>query len=192
MKTKTDSIPIPRKKVKTGRVGIGNERAKKITVNNKSDTPVLIEEIVAINDDSCFDVPMETIEIIDSSSDESSSLEESSIEIIADADHDDNTNQLHLFPKIVAKLSTIDYRKNILQNGCHSLTYIDLLSLEPSLTNMEQKGICEIDQGFKVGWLHNEILNSYFHNITKERHDVLYIGSTIATSIGHGQSFRKL
>ena len=44
----------------------------------------------------------------------------------------------------------------------------------------------------KLGWPHDEIINSFLFNLTKEHSEVLFYGSTEAALIHHEKSFRKM
>ena len=80
----------------------------------------------------------------------------------------------------------------LLKNHCHSLFFLDPLSLEVNLTKDELRGIRQYDANFKIGWLHDEVINSYFSVICKSQEKVLYCGTTEALLISHGKSFRRL
>ena len=56
----------------------------------------------------------------------------------------------------------------------------------------DQIEIKKIDPLNKVGWLHDEKLNSFINNITMDQLNTLYICSTTAMSISHSHSFRRL
>ena len=67
-----------------------------------------------------------------------------------------------------------------------------LMSLEDCHTYAQMKDIKSHDKLFKPGWLHDEILNSFLFNLTKEHSSVLFCGSTEAMLIHRGKSFRKM
>ena len=80
----------------------------------------------------------------------------------------------------------------LLKNHCHSISFLDLLSLEVNLAKDELRRIRQYDSNFKIGWLHDEVTNSYFSVICKCQEKVLYCGTTEALLISHGKSFRRL
>ena len=63
------------------------------------------------------------------------------------------------------------------------------LSLEVNLTKDELR---RMRQYFKIGWLHDELINCYFSVICKTQKTVLYCRTTEALLISHGNSFRML
>ena len=63
------------------------------------------------------------------------------------------------------------------------------MSLEVSHTYTQMKDIKSYD---KLGWPHDEIINSFLFNLTKEHSEVLFYGSTEAALIHHEKSFRKM
>ena len=79
-----------------------------------------------------------------------------------------------------------------LLNGCYTVTFLDLLSLEVCHIYAQMKDIKSYDKLFNPGWLHDEIINSLLFNLTKEHTEVLFCGSTEAMLIHHGKSFRKM
>ena len=80
----------------------------------------------------------------------------------------------------------------LLKNGNHTITYLDLLSLERTITASELAKIKKYDKNFKTGWLHDEIVNSFFYQLTNRNEELLYCDSTAALVISEGKPFRKL
>ena len=94
---------------------------------------------------------------------------------------------IEIFPKTVSKPPLdVNLKKSLLKNGPHSLSYIDILSLESTMTTSDHHKVLKIDPQFKIGWLHDEIINSYLYCITRSNENVLYVGTTVAISISHG------
>ena len=79
-----------------------------------------------------------------------------------------------------------------LRNGCYTVTFLDLVLLEVCHTYAQMMDIKSYDKLFKPGWHHNEMLNFFLFSLTKEHSKVLFCGSTEATFIYHGKSFRKM
>ena len=101
-------------------------------------------------------------------------------------------NSLH-YSSIIPRLPFVDdISTTLLKNHCHSISFLDLLSLEVNLTKDELRRIRQYDVNFKIGWLHDEVINSYFSVICKSQEKVLYCGTTEALLISHGKSFRRL
>ena len=102
-----------------------------------------------------------------------------------------NLNKFHT--AIIPRLPFVnDICTLLLKNHCHSIFFLDLLSLEVNLTKDQLRGIRKYDANFKIGWLHDEVINSYFSVICKSQEKVLYCGTTEALLISHGKSFRRL
>ena len=102
-----------------------------------------------------------------------------------------NLNKFHT--AIIPRLPFLnDISTMLLKNHCHSISFLDLLSLEVNLVKDELRRIRQYDANFKIGWLHHEVINSYFSVICKSQEKVLYYGTTEALLISHGKSFRTL
>ena len=102
-----------------------------------------------------------------------------------------NLNKFHT--AIIPRLPFVnDISTTLLKNHCHSISFLDLLSLEVNLRKDELRRIWQYDANFKIGWLHDEVINSYFSVICKSQEKVLYCGTTEALLISHGKSFRRL
>ena len=76
------------------------------------------------------------------------------------------------------------------QNGCYTVIFLDLMSLEACHTYAQLKDVKSYDKLFKPGWLHDEIINSFFLILLKNIHGCFFCGSTEAMSIHHGKPFR--
>ena len=102
-----------------------------------------------------------------------------------------NLNKFHTV--VIPRLSFVhEINTTLLKNRCHSISFLDLLSLEVNLTKDDLKRIKQCDANFKIGWLHDEVINSYFSVICKFQEKVLCCGTTEALLISHGKSFRRL
>ena len=99
-------------------------------------------------------------------------------------------NSLH-YSSIIPRLPFVD-STTLLKNHCHSIPFLDLLSLEVNLTKDELRRIRQYDANFRIGWLHDEVINSYFSVMYKSQAKVLSCGTTEALLISHGKSFRRL
>ena len=62
--------------------------------------------------------------------------------------------------KIICNIN-VPFRKVLLRNGCHSITYLDLIYLEVLHNQSQLTKIRDDDINFCSGWLHYEIINSY-------------------------------
>lgn len=83
----------------------------------------------------------------------------------------------------------VNYMKTtLLKNHCLSISFLDLLL---TLTKDDLRRIRQYDANIKIGWLHDEVKNSYFSVIWKTQEKVLYRGTTEALLISHVKSFRR-
>ena len=64
----------------------------------------------------------------------------------------------------------------LLKNGCHSLTLLDMASLEVSHSKEQLAKIKKVDRLFKTGWLHDEVINSFFLSLERQFDNILYCG----------------
>ena len=96
------------------------------------------------------------------------------------------------FSKIIPQFSSFSLSSRLLKNGSHTITYLDLLSLEGTMTASELTKIKKYDRNFKTGWLQNEIINSFSYQLTNRNKELLYCDLTAALVISEGKSFRKL
>ena len=108
-----------------------------------------------------------------------------------------NTNQetklnYTITSNIITQLPSIRFSTSLLRNGRHSLTYLDLLSLESARSRSQLEKIWKYDRRFRTGWLHNEIINSFLYMLTKKNRSTLYCGSAAALVVAGKKSFRKL
>ena len=96
--------------------------------------------------------------------------------------------------RIVNQHPPIPLSSPLLQNGFHTITYLDLLSLETAHRTSQLANVRKYDKHFKTGWLHDEdeVINSFLHVLTSNRTEFLLWESSAALVISEGKSFRKL
>ena len=94
--------------------------------------------------------------------------------------------------RIVNQHPPIPLSSPLLKNGFHTITYLDLLSLETAHTTSQLANIRKYDKHFKTGLLHDEVINSFLHVLTSNRTEFLLCESSAALVISEGKSFRKL
>ena len=68
--------------------------------------------------------------------------------------------------KIIKNLN-FPLQKPVLKNGFHSITYLDLVSLEVSYNQHQLSKITLIDPKFHPGWLHDGVVNSFLFQTEK-------------------------
>ena len=74
----------------------------------------------------------------------------------------------------------------ILRNGPHSLSHLQLKSLEPILPRGTVILLKSISKEFKTGWLYDEVLNSFFWLLQEKNKNVLYAPSTSMLAMQKG------
>ena len=74
------------------------------------------------------------------------------------------TRNFTVFSKTIPQFSSFSLSSHLLKNGSHTITYLDLLSLERTIIASELTKIKKYDKNFKTGWLPDEIINSFSIN----------------------------
>ena len=97
-----------------------------------------------------------------------------------------------VFSKIIPRYLSLSLSSRLLQNGSHAITYLDVLSLERTISASELTKIRKCNRNFKTGWLQDEIINSFFYQLTNRKEELPYCDSTAALVVSEGRSFRKL
>ena len=82
--------------------------------------------------------------------------------------------------------------KHLLKNGPHPVSLLQLKSLEPVLPETELMLLKACDKQFNIGWLYDEIINSYLWQICKENCTCLYVSSMNASVLEKGGSVKKM
>jgi hypothetical protein len=80
----------------------------------------------------------------------------------------------------------------MLRNGPHSLSLLQLKSLEPFLPRGTAILLKAQNEEFKPGWLFDEVLNSYFWLLQENHQNVLYAPSTSMLALQKGLSCGRL
>ena len=73
----------------------------------------------------------------------------------------------------------------ILRNGCHGLSPLDIKSLDTNVNNNEKNRFKRHYKCYRVGWLHDEVINSFMFLLTKDFTDTIYCASSEALLIAH-------
>ena len=94
--------------------------------------------------------------------------------------------------KIITQLPSIPFSISLLRNGCHILTYFDLLSLESVQSTSQLEKIRKYYWRFRTGWLRHEVTKSFLCMLTKKNRSTLYCSSTEPLVVEEGKSFWKL
>ena len=95
------------------------------------------------------------------------------------------------FTPIIREGSSITAK--LLRNGPHSVSLLEVKSLEPFLprgTQILLRSVCE--KPFIPGWLYDEVINSFFWCLHEEHVNVLYAASTSMLSLQHGGQAGRL
>ena len=95
----------------------------------------------------------------------------------SDEDNKSNypTSHIHFTP-VIRKKSNL--RETMLKNGPHSVSLLQLKSLEPFLPRGTEILLLSICESFSPGWLFDEIINSFFWCLQNRYHNVMYASST--------------
>ena len=93
---------------------------------------------------------------------------------------------------IFTNIPEIPLREVILRNGCHGLSPLDVKSLDTNVNNNEKNQFKRHYKPYRVGWLHDEVINSFVFRLTKDFTDTIYCASSEALLIEHGNSFSRL
>ena len=80
----------------------------------------------------------------------------------------------------------------IIKYGSHNLSYLSLKSLETHYSPSCINDIKKTDPYFRVGWLHDEIVDSYLFLLELKFNHVLYCGYVEARAIVGGKSVKCL
>ena len=82
--------------------------------------------------------------------------------------------------------------KNLLKNGPHAVSLLQLKSLEPVLPETDLMLLKACDKQFNIGWLYDEIINGYLWRICKENTKCLYVSSMNVLVLEKGGSVKKM
>ena len=93
---------------------------------------------------------------------------------------------------IVPDLKVKSVTTPLIKYGCHNLSYLSLKSLETHCSPSCISDIKKTDPYFQVGWLHDEIVDSYLFLLELKFSHVLYCGSVEARAIVAGKSMKSL
>ena len=190
-----EKLPRPKRKKSslTGRVGVVSEARKaaqsiQVNVNCPKENRVT-EEIAGIFVEN--DLSFSEME----SSEESAEHVKKENKIVTfkeNRDSRENKAISTVFPSVITAFQDVNLREIALKNGCFAVDYLNLMTLEVAHSRAQLKEIKKIDNNFKPGWLHDEIINSFLFNLSKVHNDVLICGSAQAMIIHLGKSFRKM
>ena len=95
--------------------------------------------------------------------------------------------------RIVNQHPPIPLSSPLLKNGFHTITYLDLLSLEKAHTTSQLANVRKSDKHFKTGWLHDEVINSFLHILTsKSFYSVSQAQRWLFRKVNHFLNFGKM
>ena len=94
--------------------------------------------------------------------------------------------------RIVNQHPPIPLSSPLLKNGFHTITYLDLLSLEKAHTTSQLANVRKSDKHFKTGWLHDEVINSFLQVLTSNITEFFLCKPSVTLVILEGKSFHKL
>ena len=222
VKRKLESFSLPRKKIKlTGRAGAASEARKfssnikitekalkdltkneisgiplRIADKNSSEGALFLKGNAKKENETQPKHSKENILANISTSNNAEDVTYNHLEQIrskhADLIKSNQTGNVTVFSKIIPQFSSFLLSSRLLKNVSHTITYLDLLSLERTITASELSKIKKYDKNFKTGWLHDEIINSFPYQLTNRNEELLYCDSIAASVISEGKSFKKL
>ncbi|XP_078495388.1 uncharacterized protein LOC113474043 isoform X2 [Ciona intestinalis] len=79
-----------------------------------------------------------------------------------------------------------------LQCGPYSVTYLQLLSLEMNISSQQKQEIWACDKRFRVGWLYDEIIDSYLWCLCQNNKQIMFADSAVAQCMKSGLSVKRL
>ena len=79
--------------------------------------------------------------------------------------------------------------KVILRNSCHGLSPLDIMSLATNVNNNEKNYFQRHYKSYRVGWLHDDVINSFMFRLTKDITNTFYCASSEALLIEYRKSF---
>ena len=77
----------------------------------------------------------------------------------------------------------------ILRNKCHGLSPIDITCLATNVNNNEKNDFQRHCKSHRVGWLHDDVINSFMFRLTKDITNTFYCASSEALFIAYRKSF---
>ena len=89
--------------------------------------------------------------------------------------HVSQRNEVDGFDLKVIKSLNVPLQKPVLKNGFHSITYVDLISLEVSHSQHQLSQIRLIDPKFHPGWFHEKVVNSFLFQIEKQFYKICIV-----------------
>ena len=76
----------------------------------------------------------------------------------------------------------------ILQNNCQGLSPLDIMSLDTNVNNNEKNHFQRHYKSYRVGWLHDDVINSFMFRLTKDINNTFYCASSEALLIAYRKS----
>jgi len=104
---------------------------------------------------------------------------------------DDKEVKQQLLPH-AASFHGNDINKNILNNGPHYVSFLQLKSLETTIATGELNFLKAKDKAFEQGWLYDKIINGYLWRLCQEYQHCLYASSIVAKIQEKNKSIKLL
>ena len=76
----------------------------------------------------------------------------------------------------------------ILRNSCHGLSPLDIMSLDNNVNNNKKNHFQRHYKSYRVGWLHDDVINSFMFRLTKDINNTFYCASSEALLIAYRKS----
>jgi len=92
----------------------------------------------------------------------------------------------------VTFVKACDLNKNLLQNGSHFLSLLQLKSLDRLILKGELAILKSRDPQFEIGWLYDEVINSYLWWLCQKHSHCLYVSAATVQVLEKGRSIKRL
>ena len=211
------SLPQPRINVKLpGRMGVGAEQwraSRNILVMPKEKTTIVEEEIVDIFQEGTYDIPLnesshdtnknitgkiepkfKSSNVINQRNREKQSNNNKPL-VLTDATFNKQQKTVisgRIIPEIAISDDDNDLKKWIIRNGPYALNLYNLFSLELIVHKSLQYRLTTAAPSFVCGWLYDEVIDSYLHQLCSPYPSILFCDSTLVQCIENGKSIRNL
>ena len=91
--------------------------------------------------------------------------------------------------KFFTNIPEIPLLEVILRNSCHGLSPLDIMSLHTNVNNNEKNHFQRRYSSYRVGWLHDDAINSFMFHLTKDIANTFYCASSEALLIAYRKFF---
>ena len=90
---------------------------------------------------------------------------------------------------LLTNIPEIPLLEVILRNSCHGLSPLGVMSLVTNVNNNEKNHFQSYYKSYRVGWLYDDVINSFMFRLTKDITNTFYCTSSEALLIEYRKSF---